>query len=100
MHECTPSTGGERDGMRMRRFSFLAAGLLAALTSLLAASTSTAADSGVRVWLTTGDKTSLLSEQPASALGPPVDGAPTITVEPSQVFQRIAGFGASITDSS
>ena len=52
--------------MRMRRFSFLAAGLLAALASLLAASTSTAADSGVRVWLTTGDKTSLLSEQPAS----------------------------------
>jgi glucosylceramidase len=86
--------------MRTRRIPLLVAGLLAALASLLAASTSTAADGGARVWLTTGDKTSLLAEQPASALGPPVDGAPTITVDPSQVFQRIAGFGASITDSS
>jgi glucosylceramidase len=50
--------------------------------------------------MTTGDQTNLLTEQPRSALGAPVAGAPTITVDPRQSFQRIEGFGASITDSS
>jgi glucosylceramidase len=56
--------------------------------------------SGARVWMTTGDQKNLLSEQPATALAPPAEGVPTITVDPSQRFQRIDGFGASITDSS
>ena len=33
-------------------------------------------------------------------MGAPGPGVPTITVDPSQRFQRIDGFGASITDSS
>ncbi len=53
-----------------------------------------------RAWLTTGDQTNLLAEQPADALGAPVDGVGTITVDPAESFQRIEGFGASITDSS
>jgi glucosylceramidase len=53
-----------------------------------------------RVWMTTGDKMSLLAEQPSSALGAPVAGAPTVTVDPSARYQPIEGFGASITDSS
>jgi glucosylceramidase len=53
-----------------------------------------------RVWLTTGDQANLLTEQPHSALGAPVAGAPTITVDPAQRFQRMEGWGASITDSS
>jgi glucosylceramidase len=56
--------------------------------------------SGVRVWLTTGDKANLLTEQPPDAIGDLVDGAPTIEVDPARRFQRMAGFGASITDSS
>jgi glucosylceramidase len=59
-----------------------------------------ASPGGVRAWLTTGDQTSLFAEQPDSAFGAPVDGLPTITVDPSRSFQRMEGFGASITDSS
>jgi glucosylceramidase len=55
---------------------------------------------GVHAWLTTGDKANLLREQPPDALGDWVDGAPSIEVDPAQRFQRMAGFGASITDSS
>ena len=64
------------------------------------APTAWAAQAAPRAWLTTGDGTSLLAEQPSSALGVPVDGAPTVTVDFSQAYQRIEGFGASITDSS
>jgi glucosylceramidase len=53
-----------------------------------------------RVWMTTGDKANLLTEQPRAALGAPAAGLPTITVDPAQRYQRMAGFGASITDSS
>src|SRR3954468_11870449 len=51
-------------------------------------------------WMTTGDQKNLLAEQPAAALGAPVGGAPTVTVDPSARYQPIEGFGASITDSS
>ena len=50
--------------------------------------------------MTTGDRANLLTEQPSSAFGAPVDGAPTITVDQSQAYQRMEGVGASITDSS
>ena len=66
----------------------------------LPAAGSAEAPRGPRVWLTTGDQKNLLAQQPSSALGSPVDGAPTVTVDPSASFQRIEGFGASITDSS
>lgn len=53
----------------------------------------------VELWLTTPDKAALLAPQPALALAP---GAPAdaITVDPAKHFQRMVGFGASITDSS
>ena len=53
-----------------------------------------------RAWMTTGDQTSLLAEQPPQALTAPDPSAPTIAVDPSQTYQRIEGLGASITDSS
>jgi glucosylceramidase len=53
-----------------------------------------------RVWMTTGDRSNLLREQSDASMSPPAQGVPTITVDPSQRFQRIDGFGASITDSS
>jgi glucosylceramidase len=53
-----------------------------------------------RAWLTTGDRTSLLAEQPPAALGAPDPAAPTIAVDPARSYQRIEGLGASITDSS
>lgn len=54
----------------------------------------------VRVWMTTGDRADLLEEQPPDAIGDWVDGAPMIEIDPGRRFQRMAGFGASITDSS
>src|SRR3954470_19567808 len=56
--------------------------------------------SGARVWMTTGDRQNLLTQQSAASIGAPAEGVPTITVDPSQRYQRIEGFGASITDSS
>jgi len=53
-----------------------------------------------RVWLTTGDQTHLLEPQAPAALGAADPAAPTIAVDPATTYQRIEGFGASITDSS
>jgi glucosylceramidase len=68
--------------------------------TLLAAAATPAHAQRAREWLTTGDRANLLAEQPAGALVDPVAGLPEITVDPSQRFQRMEGFGASITDSS
>src|SRR5919198_2193088 len=46
-----------------------------------------------RVWLTTGDRASLLAEQPPDALHAPDPGAPTIAVDPARAYQRIEGLG-------
>ena len=74
--------------------------VLAAVLALACAAPSLAHGPGVRAWLTTGDKSSLLAEQPPSALAAPDAAAPTIAVDPSRSYQRIEGLGASITDSS
>jgi glucosylceramidase len=84
--------------MRFRRHLF-ACVLVVMLTGGLSPAVWASQAAG-RVWLTTGDEKSLLAEQPSSALGAPVDGVPTVTVDPAESFQRIEGFGASITDSS
>jgi glucosylceramidase len=77
--------------------------LLVSLVIALVAAQPAAAhhrETGPRAWMTTGDQTNLLTEQPSTAFGDPVAGDPTITIDPSQAYQRMAGFGASITDSS
>ena len=56
--------------------------------------------SGTRVWMTTGERQNLLTQQSDASMGAPADGVRTIATEPAQRFQRIDGFGASITDSS
>src|SRR5690349_9583729 len=55
----------------------------------------------VHVWITAGDLSRLLAPQPDITFGAP--GAPTpftIAVDDQQQFQQIAGFGASMTESS
>ncbi len=74
--------------------------VLAALAALMCAAGASAHGAAPRAWMTTGDQTSLLAEQPAQALGAPDPSAPTIAVDPSHAYQRIEGLGASITDSS
>ena len=82
----------------MRRSRRLAVPVVA-FALLTGAAPALGADS-TRVWMTTGDRTNLLTQQSDASMGAPADGVPTITVDPSQRFQKIDGFGASITDSS
>src|SRR3954462_8914291 len=74
--------------------------LLSLLVTVFAAFPAVASAAAPHAWMTTGDQKNLLTEQPARAFGSPVAGAPTISVDPSQTFQRMEGVGASITDSS
>lgn len=53
-----------------------------------------------RVWVTTVDRSELLSERAPIAFKRGASPETTITVDPSQTFQTMDGFGASITDSS
>jgi glucosylceramidase len=80
-------------GRRLACFVALVVALVAAFPAAVSAA-------GPFAWMTTGDQQNLLTEQPATAFGSPLQGAPTITVDPSQRFQRMEGVGASITDSS
>jgi glucosylceramidase len=81
--------------------------LLAAGAALLAlavapcAAAAGPADGSVRAWVTSGDRSRLLAEQPAATFEPAAatDRAEVI-VEPGRRFQRVTGFGASITDAS
>lgn len=54
-----------------------------------------------RVWMTSGDRTRLLSEQPALVFqtGEAADGL-VLVVDAEQKHQSIVGFGAAITDAS
>ncbi len=54
----------------------------------------------VRVWLTTVDRSQLLTEQEPVAFGDVASSDPTIVVDPETTYQEMDGFGASITDSS
>jgi glucosylceramidase len=53
-----------------------------------------------RVWVTTVDRSQLLQEQTPVAFRRGSSTQPTIVVDPEQTYQRVDGFGASITDSS
>jgi glucosylceramidase len=81
-----------------RRISICLA--LAAVVALWCAAAAGAHGPAARAWLTTGDRNSLLAEQPPSALAAPDPAAPAIAIDPSRSYQRIEGLGASITDSS
>ncbi|MEA2382209.1 MAG: glucosylceramidase [Solirubrobacteraceae bacterium] len=71
-----------------------------ALVLFLAVASAAPALAAPRAWLTTGDRAHLLEPQPPSALGAADPAAPTIAVDPATAYQRVEGFGASITDSS
>ncbi|MFL5862791.1 MAG: glycoside hydrolase family 30 protein, partial [Solirubrobacteraceae bacterium] len=85
--------------MRVKQF-IAAATLVAAMLVGALSAAGAKSESSARVWMTTGDQKNLLTEQPPNALGTPVDGAPTVTIDPSTSYQPIEGLGASITDSS
>jgi glucosylceramidase len=59
------------------------------------------AQTAVNWWLTSNDKSALLTKQAPLALGQPVtNGNPTITVNPAEKYQTIEGFGFALTGGS
>ena len=74
--------------------------LLAATSMLAACAGLNPRPATVQMWLTTGDKTQLLAEQAPLSFDAQGPAAAQIDVDASQRFQRIVGFGASITDAS
>ncbi|MHA6757200.1 glycoside hydrolase family 30 protein [Streptacidiphilus sp. PAMC 29251] len=54
----------------------------------------------ISAWITTPDRTNLLTPGAGTTLGTGTSQGNTITVDPSQTYQSIDGFGASITDAS
>ena len=82
----------------------LALGLSGAAASTTPSSTSSSTSSSgavtARVWVTTPDRAQLLAEQPPVAFTRARSTQPTIVIDPGQTYQRMDGFGASITDSS
>ena len=71
-----------------------------ALAAFLAGAAPASGADGARVWMTTGDRQNLLTQQSDASMDAPAEAVPTITIDPSLRYQTIAGFGASITDSS
>ncbi|MEW6539260.1 MAG: glycoside hydrolase family 30 beta sandwich domain-containing protein [Pseudomonadota bacterium] len=76
--------------------------IASAVGALLLAACSTAPNTAAQVWMTSGDRTRVLSEQPDLTFsnGSSRPYRPTVTVDPSQRYQTMVGFGASITDAS
>lgn len=55
-----------------------------------------------QVWMTSGDRSRLLSAQPSVSFSstPSETGRPVVVVDPARRYQTMVGFGASITDAS
>lgn len=70
-----------------------------ALAGCTPATRPAATAAGVEVWLTLADQSALLAQQPSLAFTGETAGA-VINVDPATRYQRMVGFGASITDAS
>jgi glucosylceramidase len=76
--------------------------LLYLLATLTAACTTIQlpAPERAEVWVTTADETQKLAPQPPIATGGAATGDEIVTIDSTQRFQRIQGFGAAMTDAS
>ena len=77
-----------------------AAATAAALILAGAPAPAAPASPAVRVWVTTPDRAEQLHERAPVRFGAGRSDAPTIVLDPTARYQRIDGFGASITDSA
>ncbi|GCE22260.1 hypothetical protein [Dictyobacter kobayashii] len=74
---------------------------VASLAMINSSPAQAAAGEKVNPWLTTPDQSNLLKQQPAiSFSGNTTTNVPTITINDAQKYQRMTGFGASLTASS
>src|SRR4051794_2116590 len=71
-----------------------------ALALFACAAAPAAAAPSAHVWLTTIDRSMQLTDRGSVDFAPGGSGELTVTVDPSRTYQRMDGFGASITDSS
>src|SRR4051812_45351648 len=74
--------------------------VVTALALFACASAPAAAAPSAHVWLTTVDRSMQLTDRGSTDFAPGGSGELTVTVDPSRAYQRMDGFGASITDSS
>jgi glucosylceramidase len=77
-----------------------AAVLLAALSLAGCAMARPALPATTQMWLTTADETQKLAEQPTRPAAGTSTGDEAVTINTTQHFQRIHGFGAAMTDAS
>ncbi|PJI86766.1 discoidin domain-containing protein [Luteimicrobium subarcticum] len=104
----TPSPAPRSHRPRHARRALAAGTAIATAITLaaVAAPTATAHDGGgtaagqARVWLTTVDGSQRLTEQAPLPFTSTATDATTITVEPTQTYQTMDGFGGALTDSS
>ena len=59
-----------------------------------------AAGDTVAVWMTTGNKSALLTKQPTLSFGTATNSSPTITVDDATTYQTMDGFGFTLTGGS
>jgi glucosylceramidase len=86
-----------KTSLRAARTAVVALGLLA---SACATAPDPASDAA-RVWMTSGDRSRLLSEQPALPFASGSDaGQPVFVIDTTRTRQEMVGFGAAITDAS
>lgn len=84
--------------MLARRALVIGAGLA---TLGAAACAGAPVEPSARVWMTSGDRSRLLSEQPPLRFeASPAAAGPAVAVDPRQQFQEMVGFGAAVTDAS
>lgn len=106
----SPTQHPPRDRARRRRGAHAVAAAVALATAATLALTAGPASAGghgqqpdpadVRVWLTTTDGTQRLTEQPSTRFTSARSDATTITIEPTQRYQTMDGFGGALTDST
>ena len=71
------------------------------LTMPVDTSTGGNSGAGARVWLTTGDQSRVLAQEPNLSISTGTDTSSTvITVDASTAYQTMVGFGAAMTDAS
>jgi glucosylceramidase len=75
-------------------------GRVAAVLFVVLAAPAAASSPSAHVWITTPDGAQQMADNGSVAFHPGGSSALTITVDPSLCYQRMDGFGASITDSS
>ena len=88
--------------IRIVMASLSAAVAAASATTLAAGASASAGPAPVtaHVWVTTPDGTDKLTALAPATFGSAMPSAPTIVVDPTLTYQRMQGFGGSITDSA